>query len=83
MDKGSFLHVNMQCDQYCIFNVQTKISEITVKSHRGRVMFRMKGNSLPDLVRMASAFGPAPEAIRLHGNSDEDIFRRRNKGQGP
>ena len=30
------------------------ISEITVKSHRGQAMQKMKANSLPDLVKMAS-----------------------------
>lgn len=35
------------------------ISEITVKAHRGQVMRKMKADSLPALVRMASSLGVA------------------------
>jgi hypothetical protein len=35
------------------------ISEITVKAHRGKVMQKMKADSLPDLVKMAGKFSPA------------------------
>jgi FixJ family two-component response regulator len=39
------------------------ISEITVKAHRGRVMRKMKADSLPDLVTIAAKIGllPAPK----------------------
>jgi FixJ family two-component response regulator len=36
------------------------ISEITVKAHRGRMMRKMKANSLPELVRMAARLCLAP-----------------------
>ncbi len=37
------------------------ISEITVKAHRGKVMQKMKADSLPDLVKMAGRLGLSPE----------------------
>jgi FixJ family two-component response regulator len=39
------------------------ISEITVKAHRGKVMGKMKADSLADLVNMAAKLRHAPTPI--------------------
>jgi FixJ family two-component response regulator len=39
------------------------ISEITVKAHRGKVMQKMKADSLPDLVKMSARLGLAAAPI--------------------
>jgi FixJ family two-component response regulator len=36
------------------------ITEITVKAHRGKVMKKMKADTLPDLVKMAARLGLSP-----------------------
>jgi len=44
---------------------ELSIGETTVKAHRGQVMQKMKANSLPDLVKMASSLDPARGTIHL------------------
>jgi len=39
------------------------ISEITVKAHRGKVMQKMKADSLAELVKMAARLRPAPTEV--------------------
>lgn len=41
------------------------ISEITVKAHRGKMMRKMKANSVPDLVKMAALSAPAPSPASI------------------
>src|ERR1700741_166449 len=43
------------------------ISEITVKAHRGRMMQKMKAESLADLVKIAVRLGLAPARNPWHG----------------
>ena len=46
--------------------LQLGISEITVKAHRGKMMQKMKADSLADLVKMAVALGLAPATNPWH-----------------
>jgi len=42
---------------------ELRVSEVTVKVHRGQVMRKMRARSLPDLVRMADRLGLPIEAV--------------------
>jgi FixJ family two-component response regulator len=42
---------------------ELRVSEVTVKVHRGQVMRKMRAQSLPDLVRMADRLGLAIEVV--------------------
>ena len=46
------------------------ISEITVKAHRGKMMQKMKADSVADLVKIAMKLGLAPAKNPWHTNAD-------------
>jgi FixJ family two-component response regulator len=46
------------------------ISEITVKAHRGKVMQKMKADSLAGLVKIAVRLGLAPAKNPWHSSSN-------------
>jgi FixJ family two-component response regulator len=46
--------------------LQLGISEITVKAHRGKMMLKMKADSVADLVKMAVRLGVAPPRNPWH-----------------
>jgi len=46
------------------------ISEITVKAHRGKMMQKMKADSVADLVKAAMKLGLAPAKNPWHTNAD-------------
>ncbi|HEV7646134.1 MAG TPA: LuxR C-terminal-related transcriptional regulator [Pyrinomonadaceae bacterium] len=46
--------------------LQLGVSEITVKAHRGKMMLKMKADSLADLVKMAVTLDLAPATNPWH-----------------
>ncbi len=62
-------------------------SEITIKAHRGKVMLKMKADSLPDLVRMCarlevpipSSNRPGSEDVVQSADDDDDGTRTRRE----
>jgi len=52
--------------------LQLGISEITVKAHRGKMMQKMKADSLADLVKMAVRLGVAPGRNPWHVSREAD-----------
>ncbi len=52
------------------------ISEITVKAHRGRMMQKMKADSLPDLVKIAARLRLASASISHAGSRDRPVLRQ-------
>ena len=52
---------------------ELKITEFTVKIHRGHVMRKMRADSLADLVRMAENLGIRSKAVRLNVNPQHEF----------
>ena len=52
---------------------ELKISEFTVKIHRGHVMRKMRADSVADLVRMADHLGIRSKAVRLNVESTNEF----------
>jgi FixJ family two-component response regulator len=52
--------------------LQLGISEITVKAHRGKMMQKMKAESLADLVKTAVRLSLTPARNPWHGHERSD-----------
>jgi FixJ family two-component response regulator len=57
------------------------ISEITVKAHRGKMMQKMKANSLPDLVNMAARLGVTALSDFRPAHEAADVLLRVRNGR--